>query len=68
MPGAIIMLLIGIGNYLGWHHLYLWSDEHITQHDEIIKGKSGFLNDHIYFLQLLSYCACGLFSVGRSRI
>lgn len=49
LPGAIIMLLIGIGNYLGWHHLYLWADEHMVENDEIIKGKSGFLNNHIYF-------------------
>lgn len=56
-PGAVVMLLIGIGNYLGWHHLYLWADEHIVEHDRIIQGKSGFLNNHMYFfLSALFLC------------
>ena len=47
--GFILMLIIGVGIYMHWHHLYHWSAEGITDpassaFDEIIAGKSGFLN------------------------
>ncbi|MEZ4907604.1 MAG: hypothetical protein R2771_08210 [Saprospiraceae bacterium] len=55
LPGAIIMLLLAIGNYLGWHHLYLWSDSHMVEHDSVIQGKSAFLNNNMYLIATIVF-------------
>ena len=41
LPGGIIVLLIAI-----WAgpHLFIWMDPEVVAHDELIQGKSGFLN------------------------
>ncbi len=46
--GAIIMLLIALGNYFGWHYLYLWADEPIVANDSVIQAKSPFLNKNVF--------------------
>ena len=46
--GFIIMIIIGIGNYLGYHHLYHWNDPASIETDKIINHKSGFLNKGVY--------------------
>ena len=61
IPGAIIMLLLAIGNYLGWHHLYLWADDHMVEHDEVIQGKAPFLNKNIYLMATILFVGFWLF-------
>ncbi len=46
--GAIIMSVIALGNYFGWHHLYLWTDEQIVANDSLIQSKVSFLNKNIF--------------------
>jgi len=55
LPGAVVMFLLAIGNYMGWHHLYLWADEHFVNNDTVIKGKSGFLNNHVYLFATVGF-------------
>ena len=55
IPGAVIMLILAIGNYFGWHHLYLWADEKFVEHDEVIHGKSAFLNKDMYLLATIVF-------------
>lgn len=66
-PGVIIMLIIGIGNYLGWHNLYLWADEAMVEKDIIIQGKTPFLNNHIYFFLTAAFAGLWLFFRNRLR-
>lgn len=61
IPGAIIMFLIALGNYFSWHHLYLWTDEHLVQTDSVIKGKSPFLNNNIYLILTFVFVGLWLF-------
>ncbi len=51
--GAIIMLIIALGNYFGWHHLYLWADEQIVANDSVIQAKSPFLNKNVFFFVIV---------------
>ncbi|MDG1056366.1 MAG: quinol:cytochrome C oxidoreductase, partial [Flavobacteriaceae bacterium] len=41
LPGALIVL--GIGLWAG-DHLFIWMDPEVVAHDELIQGKSGWLN------------------------
>jgi hypothetical protein len=53
--GFVLMLIIGLGIYLNWHHLYHWAAEGITDptsdsYDALIGGKAGFLNTKWYVI------------------
>jgi len=48
--GGILMLIIAIGNYVGFHHLYHWTDAEAVASDKVLKGKSVFLNKNSYLL------------------
>lgn len=53
--GFVLMLIVGLGIYFGWHHLYHWAEHGITDpssenYDSIIAGKSGFLNTTWYVI------------------
>ena len=61
VPGAIIMLIIALGNYFGWHHLYLWADDHMVEHDKIINGKSEFLNKNMFLMATVFFVGIWLF-------
>lgn len=56
--GLVLLSIIGIGNYLHLHHLYHWAAEGVTDpaganYDEIIAGKSSFLNSGWYLFGTL---------------
>ena len=46
--GFVLMLIIGLGVYFHWHHLYHWADAESVATDELLEGKSGFLNANMY--------------------
>ncbi len=46
--GLVFMLIIIAGNYLGFHHLYHWTDAAAVEADPILKGKASFLNSNFY--------------------
>jgi hypothetical protein len=48
--GFILMLVIGIGLYAGWHHLYHWADAESVASDPVLLGKSSFLNKGWYVI------------------
>lgn len=48
IPGLILMLIIAAGIWGGWHHLYHWADAESVANDDILKGKSSFLNKGWY--------------------
>ncbi len=65
--GFAIMFLIALGVYLGWHHLYHWADENAVASDEILKGKSSFLNKNFYFFGGLGILATWIFFAYKMR-
>lgn len=55
LPGLILMSVLVLGVIFGFHTLYHWNFEGITDpsspnYDELIAGKSGFLNKYWYGL------------------
>ncbi|HEX5112939.1 MAG TPA: hypothetical protein VFV79_08835 [Saprospiraceae bacterium] len=42
--GIVLMLIIAFGIWGGWHHLYHWADLKAVAENEVLKGKSSFLN------------------------
>lgn len=48
--GFVLMLIIGLGVYFDWHHLYHWADADSVANDKILAGKAGFLNANVYVI------------------
>jgi len=48
--GLILMVIVIIGMWTKGHHLYHWADAESVMNDEILQGKSGFLNPMSYTL------------------
>ncbi len=46
--GAIFMVIIALGVYLGWHDLYHWNDPESVLNDKVLTHKSAFLNKSFY--------------------
>ena len=65
--GLVFMTIIALGVYFGWHHLYHWADEKVVATDEILKGKSGFLNKNFYTIGGLGILATWLFFARKMR-
>lgn len=51
--GLVLMLIIAVGLFAGYHELYEWNNSEIVTGDEIIQGKSGFLNKYWYTIGTL---------------
>src|SRR5690606_15017162 len=51
--GLILMVIVIIGMFGGFHHLYHWADPASVAADEILQGKSGFLNKGFYAVATL---------------
>jgi hypothetical protein len=47
--GLVLMLTLAVGVYMHWHHLYHWAVEADVATDQVLKGKSSFLNKNWYF-------------------
>ena len=52
LPGSIIVVLIAI---FAGTHFYAWQNEEIVAHDEIIQGKSGYLNFPFFVIRAIIY-------------
>jgi hypothetical protein len=53
IPGLVLLLIIGLGNIMHFHHIYHWADPTTLDpssenYDKILDGKSGFLNNTWY--------------------
>ena len=46
--GFVLMMIIAVGIWAGWHHLYHWADPHAVATDTILQEKSSFLNKGWY--------------------
>ncbi|MGL2962937.1 quinol:cytochrome C oxidoreductase [Flavobacterium sp. RSB2_4_14] len=44
LPGSIIFFIILLLSGFHFNHLFIWMDEEVRATDELIKGKSGYLN------------------------
>lgn len=49
VPGGIIVFVILVLSVMHMNHLFVWMDPEVVAHDELIQGKSGYLNP-VFFL------------------
>ena len=66
--GLILMAVLVLGMYLGWHHLYHWADAESVAADVLLQGKSKFLNFFWFGIIGLVIVAVGIFSQKRSGL
>ncbi|HET8837449.1 MAG TPA: quinol:cytochrome C oxidoreductase [Flavobacteriaceae bacterium] len=52
LPGSIIVFLIVI---FAGTHFYIWQNEEVMAHDEILQGKSGYLNFPFFVIRIIIY-------------
>ncbi|RIA10848.1 quinol:cytochrome c oxidoreductase quinone-binding subunit 2 [Flavobacteriaceae bacterium MAR_2010_72] len=61
LPGALIVLAIAVASGTSWlgghYNLFVWMDPEVVAHDELIKGKSGFLNMTGFIIRGLIFIA-----------
>lgn len=67
IPGLVLMLIIGIGVWGGWHHLYHWADADSVAGDKVLEGKSSFLNKGWYVFGTLIIMGLWIFILTRMR-
>jgi hypothetical protein len=70
--GVVFMIIIGLGVYMHWHHLYHWADEKLLdpnnpEYDKILHGKSSFLNKNWYFFGTLIIVGSWIFFSRKFR-
>lgn len=65
--GVILILLIAVGVWGGWHHLYHWADSSSVAGDEVLKGKSSFLNKGWYTFGTIILMGIWIFITLRIR-
>lgn len=70
--GIVFMLIIALGVFMHWHHLYHWADETLLdpnnpEYDEILGGKSSFLNKNWYLFGTLIVVGSWIFFARKFR-
>ena len=66
-PGLILLSVVIIGVWGHFHHLYHWADEHAVAADEVLKGKSSFLNKYWYTFGSLIFVGAWIFFANKLR-
>lgn len=69
---GVAMLVIVIGLWAHWHHLYHWAAEGIADpasdnYDKLIAGKTAYLNKPFFTIRVLAYFAIWTFFAYRLR-
>ena len=72
LVGLGLILIISLGVYMHWHHLYHWADEKLLdpnnpEYDKILHGKSSFLNKNWYFFGTIIVVGAWIFFSRKFR-
>ena len=51
VPGGIIVFVILVLSVLHMNHLFIWMDADVVAHDELLQGKSGYLNPTFFLIR-----------------
>jgi len=51
VPGGIILFVLLVLSGLNFNHLFIWMDKDVVAHDEIMQGKSGYLNVPFFLIR-----------------
>ncbi len=67
IPGLVLMLIIALGVWGHFHHLYHWTDAEAVSTDEILQGKAGFLNKYWYTIGTVAILGIWIFFAWKLR-
>jgi len=67
IPGLGLLLVLIIGIWGHFHHLYHWTDAEVVANDPILSGKSSFLNKYWYTFGTLLFVGAWIFFALRLR-
>ncbi|MBR9920630.1 MAG: hypothetical protein GYB31_07300 [Bacteroidetes bacterium] len=67
IPGLVMLGVVILGLWTGWHHLYHWADPAEVAKDPILEHKSSFLNKNWYTLGTLIIVGAWIFFQRRLR-
>lgn len=56
-PGTVIVFVLLVLSGLHFNHLFVWMDPEVVAHDEIIQGKSSYLNVPFLLVRAVFYIA-----------
>lgn len=70
--GLVFMVIIALGVYMHWHHLYHWADEKLLdpanpEYDKVLAGKSSFLNKNWYMFGTVIFGAVWVYILSKLR-
>ncbi len=51
VPGGIIMFVLLVLSVLHMNHMFTWMDAEVVAHDELIQGKTGYLNPTFFLIR-----------------
>ena len=57
LPGTLIVFFILVLSGMHLNHLFIWMDPEVVAHDELIRGKVGYLNVPFFLARALFYIA-----------
>lgn len=57
LPGSLIVLLLLALSGFHFNHLFVWMDPEVVKHDELIQGKSAYLNVPFFLIRAIIYIA-----------
>lgn len=57
LPGGIIVFILLVLSALHFNHLFVWMDPAVVAEDEIIQGKTGFLNIPFFLIRAAIFIA-----------
>ena len=55
VPGAIIVFVLLVLSGLHFNHLFVWMDPEVVKYDELIQGKSGYLNVPFFLIRAVIF-------------
>ena len=55
LPGSISIFIILVLSVMHLNHLFIWMDPEVVAHDELIQGKSAYLNTTWFLVRALFY-------------
>jgi hypothetical protein len=67
IPGLVLMIIIALGVYFHFNHLYHWADPSSVADDRILQGKASFLNKNWYLFGTLIIVGAWIFFAQKLR-
>ncbi len=67
VPGGIVLFIIFALSVAHMNHLFVWMDADVVAHDELLQGKSGFLNGTFFLIRAAIFLGGWIFYREFSR-